>query len=225
MANPVNLPSAWFYGMIGGFGLLVMIVVLKMFRDDRVLWLKERLQALGAAKHEAEHLLQEEVWKGKTARQAKDSVTRDLEDSIGRIEAMIGELTEKERALKARDDELRSLKSGGGAVKPVIVNAGADDSMLRAELTRTAEALQAKDAEAKELRQQLTAKARLWESQLQTKDDLLSRRDAELLIAHGEASELGVQVKELGAARQRAEELLQKELQNKKAVLEASNRG
>ncbi len=83
--------------------------------------------------------------------------------------------------------------------------------------------MQAKDAEAKELRQQLTAKARLWESQLQTKDDLLSRRDAELVIAHGEASDLGVQVKELDVARQRAEALLQKELQNKKAVLEASN--
>ncbi|MEO6162556.1 MAG: hypothetical protein ABIP88_00315 [Candidatus Binatia bacterium] len=215
--------SAWFYGMVGGFGLLVMIVVLRMFRDDRVLALKDRVQELGAAKQEAEHLLQEEVWKGKTARQAKDSVTRDLEDSIGRIEAMIGELTEKERALKARDDELRSLKSSGGAARPVIVNAGAGDSVLRAELMRTAEALQAKDAEARELRQQLTAKARLWESQLQTKDDLLSRRDTELLIAHGEASELGAQVKELDAARQRAEELLQKELQNKKAVLEASN--
>lgn len=215
--------STWFYGMVGGFGLLVMIVILRMFRDDRVLALKERVQKLGAAKQEAEHLLQEEVWKGKTARQAKDSVTRDLEDSIGRIEAMIGELTEKERALKARDDELRSLKSSGGAVRPVIVNAGAGDSVLRAELVRTAEALQAKDAEARELRQQLTAKARLWESQLQTKDDLLSRRDTELLIAHGEASELGAQAKELDAARQRAEELLQKELQNKKAVLEASN--
>ena len=215
--------NAWFYGMVAGFGLLVMIVVLRMFRDDRVLALKERVQELGVAKQEAEHLLQEEVWKGKTARQAKDSVTRDLEDSIGRIESMIGELTEKERALKARDDELRSLKSSGGAVRPVVVNASAGDSELRAELVRTAEALHAKDAEARELRQQLTAKARLWESQLQTKDDLLSRRDTELLIAHGEASELGAQAKELDAARQRAEELLQKELKNKKEVLKASN--
>jgi len=188
--------NAWFYGMVAGFGLLVMVVVLRMFRDDRVLALRERVQELGAAKQAAEHLLQEEVWKGKTARQAKDSVTRDLEDSIGRIEAMIGELTEKERALKARDDELRSLKSSGGAVRPVVVNAGAGDSVPRAELVRTVEALQAKDAEARELRQQLTAKARLWESQLQTKDDLLSRRDTELLIAHGEASELTAQAKE-----------------------------
>ena len=104
-----------------------MTVVLKMFRDGQIMALKERLQALGAAKTQAEHLLQEEVWKGKTARQAKDSVTRDLEDSIGRIEAMIGELTEKERALKARDDELRALKSSVGAAKPAIVNAGAGD--------------------------------------------------------------------------------------------------
>ncbi|MGZ8477100.1 MAG: hypothetical protein ACXW6K_03445, partial [Candidatus Binatia bacterium] len=213
--------GALFYGILGLFCGVVMTVVLKMFRDGQIMALKERLQALGAAKTEAEHLLQEEVWKGKTARQAKDSVTRDLEDSIGRIEAMIGELTEKERALKARDDELRSLKSSGGAAKPIIVNAG--DQVLRAELVRTAEALQAKDAEAKELRQQLSAKARLWESQLHTKDELLSRRDAELQIAHSEVSELDTQVKALGAARQRAEELLQKELQNKKAVLEASN--
>ncbi|MGZ8444373.1 MAG: hypothetical protein ACXWXZ_13315, partial [Candidatus Binatia bacterium] len=213
--------GALFYGILGLFCGVVMTVVLKMFRDGQIMALKERLHALGAAKTEAEHLLQEEVWKGKTARQAKDSVTRDLEDSIGRIEAMIGELTEKERALKARDDELRSLKSSGGAAKPIIVNAG--DQVLRAELVRTTEALQAKDAEAKELRQQLSAKARLWESQLHTKDELLSRRDAELQIAHSEVSELDTQVKALGAARQRAEELLQKELQNKKAVLEASN--
>ncbi len=218
-----NSTGALFYGILGLFCGVVMTVVLKMFRDGQIMALKERLQALGAAKTQAEHLLQEEVWKGKTARQAKDSVTRDLEDSIGRIEAMIGELTEKERALKARDDELRSLKSSGGAAKPAIVNAGAGDQVLQAELVRTSEALHDKDAEAKELRQQLSAKARLWESQLHTKDELLSRREAELQIAHSEVSELDAQVKELGAARQRAEQLLQKELQNKKAVLEASN--
>ena len=222
-SDPSNSTSAWFYGILGLFGGVVMTVVLKMFRDGQIMALKERLLALGAAKQEAEHLLQEEVWKGKTARQAKASVTRDLEDSIERIEAMIGELTEKERALKARDDELRSLKSSGGAVRPVIVNAGAGDQVLGAELVRSAEALQAKDAEAKELRQQLSAKARLWESQLHTKDDLLTRREAELQIAHSETSELGAQVKELESARQRAEKLLQKELQNKKEVLEASN--
>ena len=216
-------PSSWFYGALAVFGVAIMTVVLKMFRDGQIVALKERLHALGTAKQEAEHKLQEEVWKGKTARQAKDSVTRDLEDSIERIESMIVELTEKERVLKARDDELRSLKSGGGAVKPIIVNAGAGDQVLRAELVRAAEALQAKDAEVRELRQTLGGKARLWESQLQTKDDLLNRREAELAIARSETSELASQVKELETASRRAEALLQQELRNKKEVLEASD--
>ncbi|HET9916547.1 MAG TPA: hypothetical protein VFQ89_05515, partial [Candidatus Binatia bacterium] len=215
--------SAWFYGLLGVVGLIVMIVILRMFRDSQLTELQERVQALGAAKQEAEHMLQEEVWKGKTARQAKDSVTRDLEDSIERIESMIVELTAKEQALKARDDELRSLKSTATVARPLSVNAGANDQALRAEIVRLGETLRARDGEIKELRQQLSGKARLWENQLQTKDDLLKRREAELEIARSEASELSVQVQELEAAGRRAEELLQKELQNKKEVLDAND--
>ena len=158
--------NAWFYGVLGGFGLIVMIVILKMFRDGQVLALQERVQALGAAKQEAEHMLQEAVWKGKTARQAKDSVTRDLEDSIERIESMIVELTAKEQALKARDDELRALKTSSSAAKPIFVNGAAGDQALRAEIVRLGETLHARESELKELRQQLNGKARLWESQL-----------------------------------------------------------
>ena len=215
--------SAWFYGVLGGFGLIVMIVILKMFRDSQLMALKERVEALGAAKQEAEHMLQEEVWKGKTARQAKDSVTRDLEESIERIELMIGELTAKEQALKARDDELRALKSSGSIARSIVVNASAGDQALRAEMVRLAETLQAKDGEVKELRQLLSGKARIWENQLQTKDDLLKRREAELEIVRSESSELSAQVKELEMAGRRFEELLEKELQNKKDVLEAND--
>lgn len=215
--------SAWFYGMLGGFGVIVMLVILKLFRDGQIMALKERVQTLGAAKQEAENMLQEEVWKGKTARQAKDSVTRDLEESIERIELMIVELTAKEQALKARDDELRALKSSGTVAKPIVISAGAGDQAMRAEMVRLAEALQARDGEVKELRQLMSGKARLWESQLQTKDDLLKRRAAELEIARSETGELSAQVKELEAAGRRAEELLQKELHSKKEVLEASD--
>jgi DNA repair exonuclease SbcCD ATPase subunit len=209
--------------VLGGFGLVVMGFVLKMFRDGQIMDLKERVEELDAAKQEAEHMLQDAVWKGKTARQAKDSVTRDLEDSIERMETMILELTAKEQALKARDDELRAIKSSGSTPRPMLVGADGGDQALRAETMRLAEALHARDGEIKELRQQLSGKARLWENQLQTKEDLLKRRAAELEIARSETSELGAQVKELEAAARRAEELLQKELQNKKEVIEAND--
>ena len=222
-SEPGQSTSVWFYGLLGGIGLIVMLVILKLFRDSQIMVLKERVQTLGAAKQEAEHMLQEEVWKGKTARQAKDSVTRDLEESIERIESMIVELTAKEQALKARDDELRALKSSGTVAKPIVINAGPGDQALRAEMVRLAESLQAREGEVKELRQLMTGKARLWESQLQTKDDLLKRREAELEIARSETNELGIQVKDLEAASRRAEELLQKELHSKKEVLDASD--
>ena len=222
-SEPGQSTSVWFYGMLGGFGLIVMLVILKLFRDGQILALRERVQTLGAAKQEAEHMLQEEVWKGKTARQARDSVTRDLEESIERIESMIVELTAKEQALKTRDDELRALKSSGTVARPIVINAGPGDQALRAEMVRLAEALQAREGEVKELRQLMSGKARLWESQLQSKDDLLKRREAELEIARSETGELGIQVKDLEAASRRAEELLQKELHSKKEVLEASD--
>ena len=57
------LTASFVEGVIGfGFGLIVMIIVLKIFRDSRLMELKERVEALGAAKQEAEHMLQEEVW-------------------------------------------------------------------------------------------------------------------------------------------------------------------
>lgn len=214
--------SAGGYAVIAGIGLLVMVVLLRAFRDSQIHDLKRHVQALDAAKSEAEQALQEEVWKGRTARQAKDSVTRDLEDSIERMESMILELTAKEHALKARDDELRALKTSAPVARPIIIGAGGGDQALRAELVQTAEALQAKDGEVRELRQLLQGKARLWESQLQGKDDILRRREAELEIAQSESREFAIQVKELESAHRRAEEQVEKEIENKKQLLEAS---
>lgn len=215
--------SASGYAAIAGFGLLVTVVMFKLFRDRQIQDLKEHVQALDAAKLEAEHALQQEVWKGRTARQAKDSVTRDLEDSIERMESMIVDLTAKEHALKARDDELRTLKSSHPVARPIIVGGAGGDQALRAELVQTVETLQAKDAEVRELRQLLSGKARLWDSQLQSKEDLLRRREAELEIAQSESREFAIQVKELESANRRAEEQIEKEIENKKHLLEASD--
>ena len=74
------------YGGFALFALVVLIVVLKMLRDGELQALRMRLTDIGAAKNQAESLLQEEVWKGKNERQAKDAVSRDLETSIDRIE-------------------------------------------------------------------------------------------------------------------------------------------
>ena len=99
------------YGGLALFALVVLIVVLKMLRDGELQSLRRRVMDIGAAKNEAESLLQEQVWKGKHERQAKDAVTRELEASIERIEHLITDLNEKEKLASVRENELVALKS------------------------------------------------------------------------------------------------------------------
>ena len=107
-----ELPAGtFFYGGLGIFAVVMTIVVLKMVRDGEIQALRRRLTDLSSEKHATESLLQEQVWKGKHEQQAKDSVMRDLEASIDKIELLLSDLNEKERELKTRDAELMSLKS------------------------------------------------------------------------------------------------------------------
>ena len=125
------------WGLVGVGALVVMIILLRLFRDGELLALRRRLMDLHSAKSEAESLLQEEVWKGKHERQAKDSVTKDLESSIERIEVLLSELGEKEKQLKVREHELHALKSGTDTTPDRAGFAGqASDRALQEELRK-----------------------------------------------------------------------------------------
>jgi chromosome segregation ATPase len=216
-----ELPSGTlFYGGLTIFAIAMTLVALKMVRDGEIQALRRRLLALRTEKTEAEGLLQEQVWRGKTERQAKDSVMRDLEASIEKIELLLSELNEKERELKTRDAELMALKTSPGADSGAASSLGAEQQ-LREELNKKNELLQAKDAALRDAEQRLGVKTRHWEAQLRDKDGLLKERASELRNFRAEITEITDRVHQLEGAKKRAEDRLEEELRQKKEVLEA----
>jgi chromosome segregation ATPase len=217
-----EVPSgAFVYGGLTIFAVVMFLVFLKMTRDRELLALRKRLSDLRSEKNQTDSLLQEVVWKGKTEQQAKESVRRDLEVSIDKIEALVTQLNEKEDQLRTRDIELVSLKSNAlaeaGPGRPL------SDRLLRQEIHNKTEMLQAKTAALKDLEQRMNAKTRLWENQAREKDALLKRRDADLEGLRGEIAALNSRVQETEAAKKRAEELFQAELKKTKEILEAND--
>ncbi|MGH7855229.1 MAG: hypothetical protein ACREP3_17395 [Candidatus Binatia bacterium] len=214
-----ELPSGtFFYGGLTIFAVFMTIIVLKMIRDGEIQALRKRLLDLRSEKHEAENLLQEQVWKGKTDRQAKDSVMRDLEASIEKIELLLSDLSEKERELKTRDAELMALKSTAALDSDSAFSPS--DRQLRDELRKKNAILQGKDAALRDVEQRLSAKTRLWENQVREKDLLLKERDNELRSVGSEITDLNGRLHQLETAKKRAEDRLEEELRQKKEVLE-----
>ena len=215
-----EFPSGtFFYGGLTLFAIIMTVIVLKMVRDGEIQALRQRLRDLRHEKIEAESALQEQVWKGKSERQAKDSVMRDLESSIEKIEALLSDLNEKERELKTRDAELMAIKSSALEEAAASFSPGAD-RQLREELRRRNEILQAKDAALRDMEQRFAAKTRLWENQLREKDGLLKEREGELESVRLENADLHGRADQLENARKRAEERLEQELRQKKEVLD-----
>ncbi len=229
LSSPVSffdgLPSGTlFYGGLTVFAVVMTVVFLRMIRDGEVQALRKRLAEIRAEKNEADNLLQEVVWKGKHERQSKQLLNHDLEASVERIENLIVQLNAKEEELKARDIELMSVKGSG---TPDDFSGRADgagaERLLREELKKKDELLQANEAAVKDLEQRLSTKTRQWENQLREKDVLLKGRENELGIIRNETGELTRRVEELQNAKRRAETLLEAELKKTKEVLEAND--
>ena len=219
-----ELPTAGLvYGGLAIFAVVMAIIVLKMVRDGEIQALRRHLLNLRAEKNQTESLLQEEVWKGKHERQARDSVRKDLESSIDKIELLISELNEKEKLLKARDTELMAAKSSALDYADSAPSKDPAERLLREELKKKTEMLQSSNSTINELQQRLSAKTRLWESQLREKDGLLKGREQELDGLRTEIVDLGGRLGEMEAAKKRAEDLLHEELRQKKEVLEAND--
>jgi len=216
-------PGSLVYGGLTIVAVVMAIIVLKMLRDGEIQALRKHLLNLRAEKSQAESLLQEQVWRGKHEQQAKDSVSRDLENSIEKIELLLSELNEKEKLLKVRDSELVNLKSTPADFADSGPSKSPSDRLLRDELKKKTEILQTKDSTIKELEQRLSARTRLWESQLREKDGLLKGRDQELHGLRSEIADLGGRLGEIETAKKRAEDLFQEELRKKKEALDAND--
>jgi chromosome segregation ATPase len=211
------------YGGLTIFAALMFLVFLKMTHDSELRALRRRLSDLRSEKNETENMLQEVVWKGKHEQQAKDSVTRDLEASIEKIESLLGELNNKEEQLRARDVELITLKSNAFLGAESGMAKAPAERLLREELRNKNELLQSKTAAFKDLEQRMSAKTRLWENELRERDALVKSRDAELENLRDKIADLNGQLQESETARKRADDLLQTESRKTKEVLEANN--
>jgi chromosome segregation ATPase len=212
--------SPMMYIGIGGIGLVIMLIMLKFTGDSETVALRKRVKELDTAKNEAERALQEQVWKGKTDRQAKDSAVKDLESSIDKIEILLTELSEKERLLKTRESELVSLKTDGGA-RVVPGRLAGNDRMLGEELRKKSEALQARDATIKDLEERLSAKTAQWEIQLREKEKQLKGREGELEGLRYQVNDLTEQLSDMEASRKRTDERFQEEARRRRELIEA----
>jgi chromosome segregation ATPase len=215
-------PNAVLFGSVGIFAAVIFVIGFKLLRDRELESLRRRLLMIGAAKTETESLLQEEVWKGRHERQARDSAMRDLESSIDKIEKLIVELDDKERQLNVRDSELMKLRSGDGSFAASESFPAPADRPLRRELAEANRMLQQKDSSIQELQSAFDAKSKIWESQLREKNALLKSRDEELEVLKAELGSLSHRFGDLEAAKKRSEDLLREELTQKNEVLEAN---
>jgi chromosome segregation ATPase len=218
-----NLPAgSIIYGVLAIFAVIMTVVFLKMVRDGEIQALRRMLSEMRSEKHSAESLLQEQVWKGKTQEQAKALATRDLESSIEKIERLLEDLTDKERELKSRDTELMSLKASVLAGTDPAFSRTPAERLLREELEKKSDALQAKDVALKDLEQRFNARSRAWDSQLRNKDGLLKEQQNELESSRSEIADLSSRLQQLESAKKRTDEVLEEELRQKKEVLEAN---
>jgi chromosome segregation ATPase len=175
--------------------------------------LTSRLAEVGAAKDQTESLLQQELQKKTEVLQTRDAAFQELKETLSKsIEALERQLGEKEGLLKERRAELEALRarlSEGAAARN-------EAESLRQEVRKTKESVEAREAAVKELERGLSEKVRALEVQLAEREKLVQSRDTEL-------GKLRSRLAEIGSARERAESLLQQELNKKIALEEAKD--
>ncbi len=190
-------------------------------RDKELETLKVQLTTTGAAKNQVESSLAEELRKEREALRTKDSVIKELEKEWrGKLHALETQMSEKQELLQIRSTELESLKSEVGLLATRVAEAVSTkeraEKALQQELKKNAELLQSKDLAFKELQTNVSARFRDLENQISAKESSLNEHNAQL-------DALRSQLTKMGAAKQDVEDLLRKELDKTKAVLETKD--
>ena len=190
-------------------------------RDKELETLKVQLTTTGAAKNQVESSLAEELRKEREALRTKDSVIKELEKEWrGKLHALETQMSEKQELLQIRSTELESLKSEVSLLTARVTEAASTkeraEKALQQELKKNAELLQSKDLAFKELQTNVSARFRDLENQISAKESSLNEHNAQL-------DALRSQLTKMGAAKQDVEDLLRKELDKTKAVLETKD--
>jgi chromosome segregation ATPase len=187
-------------------------------RDKELETFKAQLTRTGAAKNQVESSLAEELRKEREALRTKDSGIKELEKEWrGKLHALETQMSEKQELLQIRSTELESLKSEVNLLTTRVAEAASTkeraEKALQQELKKNAEVLQSKDLAFKELQTNVSARFRDLETQISAKESSLNEHNAQL-------DALRSQLTKMGAAKQDVEDLLRKELDKTKAVLE-----
>ncbi|MPZ76041.1 MAG: hypothetical protein GEU77_05915 [Deltaproteobacteria bacterium] len=212
--------SVW-YGGISLLAIFMVGLVLKSASGAELRAFRERLVGMEVAKAELETLLQDTVWKEKHARQAKDTAVKELEASINRTYALERQLRENEKLLKSTEQDSKALRSQVISLSERPGDMASShasrqsESMLRNELRKTIDLLQAKESAAKQLEKNLTGKAYALETQLSVKETLLKERDTELKALKAQLSEK--------RTNHQAEHLLAEELRQAQQAAQAKD--
>jgi chromosome segregation ATPase len=190
-------------------------------RDKELETLKAQLTRTGAAKNQVESSLAEELRKEREALRTKDSGIKELEKEWrGKLHALETQMSEKQELLQIRSTELESLKSEVNLLTTRVAEAASTkeraEKALQQELKKNAEVLQSKDLAFKELQTNVSARFRDLETQISAKESSLNEHNAQL-------DALRNQLTKMGAAKQDVEDLLRKELDKTKAVLETKD--
>ena len=190
-------------------------------RDKELEMFKAQLTRTGAAKNQVESSLAEELRKEREALRTKDSGIKELEKEWrGKLHALETQMSEKQELLQIRSTELESLKSEVNLLTTRVAEAASTkeraEKALQQELKKNAELLQSKDLAFKELQTNVSARFRDLETQISAKESSLNEHNAQL-------DALRNQLTKMGAAKQDVEDLLRKELDKTKAVLETKD--
>jgi chromosome segregation ATPase len=198
--------SLWY----GGTSLFAIIMIVLVFRAARVNGSRRssaRLIELKPAKARAGNVSHDEMLKDRPARHANDAALQNLEISARRIRALENDLREKEELLRSRDGELSALRFRVDTFTDPVLGKAENERVLRHELERMTELLQAKDTHTTELKNSLVEKQQLLQSQSQEFNALKSR-----------VHTLTEQLADSRLAREQTENVLQQELKKTKGL-------
>jgi hypothetical protein len=217
---PIIDETSLYYGGISLLAIVMIVVTLRMARGGG----KARGQEASTAD---DNVVAGGKWPSRAERSERkvtEAARQDSEAKARRIYALEGELSEKEKLLKSRDQELETLRSQLRVLteregEMMSVNTREEDA-LRDELERKTDLLKAKDSAMKDLERHYGRKIQSLEDQLWKKDEIVRSRNRELEELRSELNTVAKRLTGSGAADDPAEELIWSELFKPKSAVQ-----